>query len=91
MLSCSASTTRKAQEMLITVDIIFRCLSYLRLVNTTRPDLAITYSQLSKFAQYRGIVHGMGRLILLAMSIENRKSITGYLMFLNDGAIYKVV
>ena len=31
------------------------CLSYL--VNMTRPDLAFAYSQLSKFVQYRGVVH----------------------------------
>ncbi len=32
-----------------------RCLSYL--VNMTRPDLAFSYSQLSKLAQYPGMVH----------------------------------
>ncbi len=31
------------------------CLSYL--VNMTRPDLAFAHSQLSKFAQYPGVVH----------------------------------
>ena len=34
---------------------IVGCLSYL--VNMTRPDLAFSYSQLSKFAQYPGMVH----------------------------------
>ena len=34
---------------------IVGCLSYL--VNMTRPDLAFTYSQLSNFVQYPGMVH----------------------------------
>ena len=34
---------------------IVGCLSYL--VNMTRPDLAFSYSQLSKFVQYPGKVH----------------------------------
>ena len=34
---------------------IVGCLSYL--VNMTRPDLAFSYSQLSKFVQYPGMVH----------------------------------
>ena len=91
MLSRSATTTRKAQEMPITIATIIGCLSYPRLVNMTRPDLAFACSQLSKFVQYPGIVHGMGRLILLVMLIENRKSMTGYWMYLNGGAIYNVV
>jgi hypothetical protein len=57
MLSRSATTTRKAQEMLITVVAIIGCLLYPRLVNMTRPGLAFAYSHLSKFVQYAGIVH----------------------------------
>jgi hypothetical protein len=34
---------------------IVGCLSYL--VNMTRPDLAFSYSQLSKFVQYPGMAH----------------------------------
>jgi hypothetical protein len=34
---------------------IVGCLSYL--VNMTRPDLAFTYSHLTKFVQYPGMVH----------------------------------
>ena len=93
------------------------CLSYL--VNMTRPDLAFTYSQLSKFVQYPGIVHleavervlqyvratydqgitycDPGTVMLnklsgwvdsdFASDVDTRKSMTGYLMYLNGDPI----